>query len=76
MIRPPAVGIQFRRPEFSSVLGIPPGAMPEMENFDHSGDSVDTVVDQDWSVHKLADVAATLNRTADVREFLQEIDVI
>ena len=50
--------------------------MPEMENLDDSGALLDSVVDQDWRVYKLADTGAVVNRTADVRELLQEIGVV
>ena len=47
-----------------------------MQNLNDPGAFLDAVVDQDWCVHKLPDSGAAVNRTADVRESLQKINVV
>jgi hypothetical protein len=50
--------------------------VPEMKNLDDFEAFLDAVVDQNWRVHKLTDAGATVNRTADVRESPQKINVV
>ena len=47
-----------------------------MQNLDHIGAFVDTVVNQDWSMNKLAHTWAPGYRAANVWERLQQIDMI
>ena len=44
--------------------------MPEMKNLDEVGGFIDPIVDQDGSMHELADVGPSIHGAADVREAL------
>ena len=45
-----------------------PGAVPEMKDLDEVGGFIDPVVDQDWSMHELADAVPAVHGAADVRK--------
>ena len=50
--------------------------MPEVQNLDHIGAFLDAVVNQDWSMDKLAHAGAPGYRAADVWKRLQQIDMV
>ena len=47
-----------------------------MKNLDKIGSFIDLVVDQNWSMHELADSGPSVHRTADVWEASQKLDVV
>jgi len=42
--------------------------VPEVKNLNEVGGFVDSIIDQDGSVHELADAGASIHWAADVRE--------
>jgi hypothetical protein len=51
-------------------------AVPEMKDLNDVKPFIDSIIDEDGSVHEYTDMTPPVHRAADVREALQQIDVV